>query len=97
MSDEKDWDELMLSLEDNECLLADGFEKALVGITCGSNPVAVYDINKMVGVLVHGEGMTPEDAMEYIQYNVVGAYVGEKTPLIVDLDFQRTCSFSTTS
>lgn len=91
----KDYDELMLQLEDNECLLADGFERALVGITCGSNPVAVYDINRMVGVLVEDEDMHPDDAMEYIEFNVIGAYVGEKTPMYIDLDFQRACAFNT--
>ena len=91
----KDYDELMMKLEESECETADGFDRALVGITCGSNPVAVYDINKMVGVLVEDDDMTPEDAMDYIQYNCVGAYIGEKTPVYIDLDFQRACSFST--
>tara|TARA_R100001510_G_C7655958_1_gene215516 strand:+ start:5771 stop:6061 length:291 start_codon:yes stop_codon:yes gene_type:complete len=91
----KEYDKLMIQLEENECLLADGFERALVGITQGSNPVAVYDINKMVGVLVEDEDMTPEDAMEHLDFNVIGAYVGEKTPMYIDLDFQRACAFST--
>ena len=90
----KEYDELMIELEENECLLADGFERALVGITKGSNPVAVYYINKMVGVLVEDEDMHPEDAMEYLDFNVIGAWVGEKTPMYIDLDFQRACTFS---
>jgi len=88
----KECDELMIELEENECLLADGFEMALIGITTGSNPVAVYDVNRMVGILVEVEDMHPDDAMEYIEFNVIGAYVGEKTPVYIDLDFQRACS-----
>ena len=38
-----DREELQLELQDNECLLADGFETALIGITDGINPVAIYD------------------------------------------------------
>ena len=72
-------EELMQVLEEEECLTADGFDDALVGFTCGPNMVSVYDIQKMIEVLV-AEGMTPEDAVEHLDYNVIGAYVGEKTP-----------------
>lgn len=90
----QDYDELMIQLEDNECLLADGFDRALIGITVGGNPIAVYDVNRMVGVLVEEEDMTPEDAMDYLGFNVFDAYVGEKTPIFIDLDFQRACSIN---
>ena len=33
--------------------------------------------------------MTPDDAIEHLEFNVVGAYVGEKTPMYVALDFDR--------
>tara|TARA_R110002060_G_scaffold77351_1_gene88713 strand:- start:45132 stop:45275 length:144 start_codon:yes stop_codon:yes gene_type:complete len=36
-------EELMDQLIDNECLLADEYDSALIGITEGANPVAVYD------------------------------------------------------
>ena len=57
-------EELMQVLEEEECLTADGFDNALVGFTCGPNMVAVYDIQKMIEVLV-AEGMTPDDAVEH--------------------------------
>ena len=72
-------EELMQVLEEEECLTADGFDNALVGFTCGPNMVAVYDIQRMIEVLV-AEGMTAEDAVEHLDYNVIGSYVGEKTP-----------------
>ena len=83
------WDRLMMLLEDNACLLADGFDQSLVGITQGVNPVAIYDVNLMVNHLVDQDGMTEEDAVEHLEFNVVGAYVGEKTPMYVALDFER--------
>ena len=70
-------------LEEEECLTADGFDDALVGCTYGSNVVAVYDINKMVEVLIR-EGMDYDDAVEFLDYNVVSAYMGEKTPLYIN-------------
>ena len=74
-----DKEQLMEVLEEEECLTADGFDEALVGFTCGSNMVAVYDIQKMIEILV-ADGMTAEDAVEHLDYNVIGAYVGDKTP-----------------
>ena len=78
-------EELMEVLAEEECLTADGFDDALVGCSYGANVVAVYDINKMIGVLVN-EGMDWDDALEHIEYNVVGSYVGEKTPIYISLD-----------
>mgnify|MGYP006908380808 CR=1 FL=1 len=73
---------LMEILAEEECLLADGFDKALVGCTYGANVVAVYDIDLMADILVE-EGMDFDDAVEHIDYNVVGSYVGEKTPQFI--------------
>tara|TARA_X000001036_G_C20550518_1_gene754185 strand:+ start:599 stop:853 length:255 start_codon:yes stop_codon:yes gene_type:complete len=74
---------LMEELTDNECLVADGFDSALIGISEGMNPVAVYDVDKCIQVLMEDEGMTDEEALDYFYYNTVGAYVGEKTPLFI--------------
>jgi len=78
-------EELMQHLEDNECLLADGYESALIGITEGSNPVAVYDTDECIRCLMEEdeERFSQEDAMEFFYYNTVGSYVGEKTPIFI--------------
>ena len=83
-----DKEQLMEILAEEECLTADGFEDALVGCTYGANVVAVYDINKMIEVLVE-EGMEYDDAVEFLDYNVVGAYVGEKTPQYINFVTQE--------
>lgn len=78
-----DQEHLMDILAEEDCLTADGFEDALVGCTYGANVVAVYDINKMIEVLIC-EGMDYDDAVEYLDYNVVSAHMGEKTPLYIN-------------
>ena len=83
-----DKEQLMEILAEEECLTADGFEDALVGCTYGANVVAVYDINKMIEVLLE-EGMEYEDAVEFLDYNVVGAYVGDKTPQYINFVTQE--------
>ena len=65
-------------------LLADGFEKAFMGIAIpnpSSEEVAVYDYDKCIGILKERDGMSEDDAVEFFYYNVVGAYVDKYTPI----------------
>ena len=48
----------------------------------GRVEVLVYDGGQLLDNLVH-DGMTPDEALEYIEYNIEGAYVGRSTPVIV--------------
>ena len=74
---------LMLQLEDNECLLAAGYDSALIGITEGSNPVAVYDTDLCIKCLMEEDDMSEEEAVEFFYYNTAGSYVGDKTPIYI--------------
>jgi len=76
------WEELMEVYDG--CLMADGFEEALVGFgTRFNSPVTIYDLNKCISVLVERDGMSREEAEEYMDFNVLGAYVGEETPIFL--------------
>jgi len=62
-------------------LLADGFEDAYIGVVYIFNKVlSVYDMDLCLDILVKRDGMTREEAQEYFDFNVLGAYVGEDTP-----------------
>ena len=65
-------------------LKADGFDKAIIGVgyRCGQPDIIVYDAEKCVKILMD-QGMTEEEAIDYFDYNVVGAWVGEETPIFV--------------
>lgn len=63
-----------------DALFADGFDAAVIGYEYHTGRV-VYDINKMVNILIHDEGMDQFDAIDHLEYNVFNAYVGEMTPL----------------
>jgi hypothetical protein len=69
---------------DDELLLADGFEEALLGVIegCARPAVACYDYDECVRILV-ARGMEESDAVEYFNFNVAGAYVGETTPMFL--------------
>lgn len=65
-----------------EAMLADGFDDALIGADYGQNR-AVYSIEKMIDILIKRDGMSEEEAREYFDFNIGSAYVGELTPLYV--------------
>jgi len=66
-------------------LLMDNFDEAFIGFSQRINEpeLAVYDYELMVATLVNRDGMSPEEAEEYIEFNCIGAWVGEQTPIIV--------------
>jgi hypothetical protein len=68
----------------SQILLFDGLEPAFIGYAerAGSKPLAVYDFDKMVECLAD-EGFDHDEAIEYLQFNTVCAYLGEGTPLVL--------------
>ncbi len=74
-------DKLQDMFPEQEILQADGFDNAIIGLEPLSGKV-IYDIEKMTMVLID-EGLTHEDAIEYLDFNVLNAYVGENTPLYI--------------
>jgi len=71
----------------SDILFADGLEDALIGIGTQFNKrVAVYDTEAVLAILMERDGMTYEDAREFFEFNIVGAYVGEHTPVFVSFD-----------
>lgn len=82
MPDPQALDEWVRELGGEDLILWAGFDAALVGIAirCGSDPVAVYDYERLLECCQALSDMTAEEAAEYLDFNVVGAYVGEQTP-----------------
>lgn len=72
--------DILLGTNEDAVTLPD-FADALIGICSkfGQDDVALYDYDKCVQVLVKG-GMTSEEAVEWMDYNVIGAYLGMSTP-----------------
>ena len=66
---------------DEEFLSGDGFEAAIIGVSDGR---LVYSVQRCIEILMIRDEMSYEDAIEYFDFNVRGAYMGEKTPIWVD-------------
>ena len=71
--------EIVEYYQDEEILKADGFDDAVIGIDEQSMRL-VYSVKLCIELLIL-EGMSMEDAIEHFDFNVSGAYVGEKTPI----------------
>ena len=70
---------------EEEMLKADGFDDAILGVArrCGQPDILSYDVAKILDILVTREGMDDQEATEYFEYNIQGAWVGEFTPCFV--------------
>ena len=77
-------EEIIEMFTEEEFLTADGFDGAIVGVEPNSRRL-VYDRDKMIGILMTHEEMEEIDAIEYLEYNTWNAYVGEKTPIFIEI------------
>jgi hypothetical protein len=59
-----------------------GFEEAVVGHNDGIPVRLILSIKKCLEILM--EDMTYAEAVEFFDFNIIGAYVGVKTPLWKD-------------
>lgn len=82
-----------------EALMCDGFDEAIIGMAERINlgPVVAYDVEKILNILALDmevdesdlqEGETIENvkysmALEYFEYNILGAWMGEFTPVFI--------------
>ena len=67
----------------DEVVIADGLSDAFVGLAQtgkGGNTVAVYDSVKIIKILMDS-GLTQDEAVEYYEFNILGAYAGDATPI----------------
>jgi hypothetical protein len=70
--------EIMEIFPEEEFLFADGFDEAIIGVDQPSMRI-IYSYTGCLTVLQ--KDMSMDDAREYFEFNVSGAYVGEKTPI----------------
>ena len=78
-----EWGTELLFLSEEE------FDEAIIGVSerIGGEPVVAYDTTKVVEIL--SRSMTVDEAYEYFGYNILGAYLGEKTPVFVTTVFKQ--------
>jgi hypothetical protein len=86
-----------------EALLIDGFDDAIIGMAERINlgPVVAYDEEKIIEILISQmeledtKGLSEDEiidektimAIEYFEYNIKGAWMGENTPVFITKKF----------
>ena len=75
----------MVAEVNEDAILFDDLDEAIIGMVerAGIVSVAIYDYEKCVRIFMEKDGMSREDAIEWMEFNVVGAYVGEHTPMFL--------------
>lgn len=71
-------DKIVEAYPDETFLKADGFDDAIIGVDEVTMRL-VYSESRCIDILQ--EDMDLENALEHFEFNVKGAYVGEKTPI----------------
>ena len=67
-------------------LTDDMFHDCIIAITNSCEPNIVYDSKKIIEALMSGDdGLSYEDAIEHFEFNILGSYVGERTPIFVNM------------
>ena len=72
--------------EHNErALFLTGHDNAIMGVgqRCGQLALAVYD-NAVIRANLMEEGMDETDAIEFFDFNILGAWHGEHTPILME-------------
>ena len=60
-------------------------DEAIVGVVTRIGLEAVcYSTEKVIQLLMQHDGMTDEEAIEYMDFNMKGAWVGETTPVFLE-------------
>lgn len=66
------------------------FDAAILGVSCAQpgrqTRLVVYDYRKIIDQLMEHDGMSAEEAIEFIDFNTVDTWVGKRTPMFVDTE-----------
>lgn len=64
-----------------DAILWNGLDEAIIGIT--EKGKAVYDIRMMESIMWRDNKkyITPDEAKEWVEFNILNSYVGEETPI----------------
>jgi hypothetical protein len=78
----------LIAEQNPEAKVADGFDDCILGIAegYGRDPVLAYSRPEIVKKLMERDGLSHQEAQETFDVNIIGAYVGEGTPIFIDTE-----------
>jgi hypothetical protein len=68
-----------------ELTTASGLDDAIIGVgyRCGQPPVVVYSVERVIEILMTRDGMSNDEAIEFFEYNIEDAWMGNTAPLFM--------------
>jgi hypothetical protein len=75
-------DEIIEMYPDEPFMTVTDMDEAIVGVDV-TNFRLVYSVDKIVEILM--KDMSYDDAIEYFDFNIAGAYMGEATPIFAKM------------
>ena len=81
MSKRNELKEQLLEMGLEEVVVMEGYDDCVIGVLerFGTEPVILYDRDRVIDKLM-ADGLTPEEAVEFYEYNQLGSWVGDRTP-----------------
>ena len=66
-------------------VILDGLDDAIIGIVeeFGNGPRILYSKNKVLQILEERDGMSPIDAVEFYEYNILGLFASDQNPVFL--------------
>jgi hypothetical protein len=77
-------EEIIEMFPEEEFLTADGFDGAIVGVEPNTMRL-VYNRDYMVRTLIMKDKMTRDESIEFLEFNVFSAHMGDKTPIYIEI------------
>lgn len=70
---------------DDELLYMEGFDDCIAGICrrCNQEDIVIYDYDKVIEKLM-SQGMHRTEAVEFFEFNQLGAWMGDRTPAFIE-------------
>ena len=61
---------------------ADGLDRAIMGtvVSFGRKETVLYSVSQIIDILMERDNMTPDEALEFFENNLLGSYNGEGMP-----------------
>lgn len=77
--------ELELESLEESCAIMDGFDSCIIGLDARPDSFrAAYSMTALVHCCINEMGMTAEDSIEHLNFNVIGSLQdGDRSPIVI--------------
>lgn len=76
----------LIDMYGGDLIMYPDHDNAIIGVVerCGNEPILCYNLDVIIQNLIE-DGMSERDAYEYVDYNVIGMWSGDRTPCVISM------------